>query len=62
MDNKENKKPAEELADEALDDVAGGGLGLVNPPSLLSQEQMDELVQKVTDPDAPKPKLTSTVV
>ena len=61
MENKEIKKPAEALADEALDEVSGGTVGLV-APSLLSQEQMDELVQKVTDPDAPKPKLTSTVV
>ncbi len=63
MDNKENKIPAEELTDEALDEVAGGAnMGILSTPGILSQEQMDELVQKVTDPDAPKPQLTSTVV
>lgn len=63
MENKENKKPAEALADETLDDISGGAnMGVLSTPGILSQEQMDELVQKVTDPDAPKPKLTSTLV
>ena len=58
MDSKESKKPAEELADEALDDVSGGGLGILNPPSLLSQEQMDELLQQKSGTDLGDIKLT----
>ena len=51
MDNKENKKPAEELTDEALDDVSGGGLGPLSTPGILSPEQMDELFQQKSGDD-----------
>ena len=63
MSEEKTKKEEKALADETLDDISGGAnLGVLSTPGILSQEQMDELVQKVTDPDAPKPKLTSTLV
>ena len=58
MDNKENKKPTEALTDEALDDVSGGGLGLLSTPGILSTEQMDELLQQKPGADPGDIKLT----
>ncbi len=63
MSEEKTKKEEKTLTDEVLDDVAGGAnLGILSTPGILSQGEIDDLVQKVTGPDAPKPKLTSTVV
>ena len=63
MSEEKTRKEEKALTDEKLDEVSGGAnMGILSTPGVLSQEQIDELVQKVTDPDAPKPQMTSTVV
>ena len=56
MDNKENKTPAEELAEEKLDEVSGGTI-IVGHSSSGILSEIDELLQQKPDPDA-KPKLS----
>ena len=43
MNDNENKKTPEELADEAVDAVAGGGPGL-SRPGILTSEEMKQLL------------------
>ena len=57
MSEEKTKKEEKALADETLDDISGGAnLGILSTPGILSQEQMDDLLQQKPDPDA-KPKL-----
>ena len=51
MENSENKKTPEELADEALDKVAGGSLPLVSRICPVCQE--DKMVGLYYDPANP---------
>ena len=55
MDNKENKRPVEELAEGKLDEVSGGTIIVGHSTSGILSD-IDDLLQQKPDPDA-KPKL-----